>query len=68
METNTIYFYDVPSDRVKAENIFLNNFDTSNFTADDNFNYKTVEHYYQCHKFDNFEEKPEFKKVFEEIR
>ena len=47
MENNIIYFYDFATDRVKAENIFLNNFAESKFIADDDFTYLTVEHYYQ---------------------
>lgn len=65
---NTIFFYDVENDICKKEHIFLNNFDPSPFVADDNFNYPTVEHYYQCHKFDNWEEIPELNEKFEEIR
>lgn len=65
---NVICFYDVESEFVKKEHIFLNNFDPSPFAADDDFTYLTVEHYYQCHKFDNFDEIPELKVVFEEIR
>ncbi len=68
MEENVIYFYDVESEYVKKEHIFLNNFDSSPFIADDDFIYPTAEHYYQCHKFDNFVELPELKAVFEEIR
>lgn len=62
------YFYDNENEHVKKEDIYLNNFDPAKFVADDNFTYTTSEHYYQCHKFDNFEEKPEFKAAFEEIR
>jgi ribA/ribD-fused uncharacterized protein len=62
MKPNTIYFYDTESDIVKKEHIFLNNFETSEFIADDDFRYKTVEHYYQAHKFE------EFKDAFEEVR
>lgn len=68
MENNVIYFYDKESEYVKKEHIFLNNFEISPFVADDSFNYLTVEHYYQCHKFDNFEENQEFKKAYEEVR
>jgi ribA/ribD-fused uncharacterized protein len=45
-----IYFYDVPSERVKKENIFLNNFDLSPITIN-GILYPTVEHYYQSKKF-----------------
>ena len=65
---NVIYFYDNESDHVKAEHIFLNNFDPSPFKAEDGLDYPTVEHYYQSHKFDNFNEIPEFKEAFELIR
>ena len=68
MEGETIYTYDIASDLVKAEHIFLNNFDPSDFIADDDFKYPSVEHYYQSHKFDNFDEKPEMKAVFDEVR
>jgi len=68
MEEQTIYFYDSETENVKKEHIFLNNFEPSPFKADDDFLYQTVEHYYQCHKFDNYEENPEFKLIFEEIR
>ncbi len=68
MEGEIIYTYDAVTDLVKEEHIFLNNFDPSEFIADDGFKYPTVEHYYQCHKFDNFEDKVEFKAAFEEIR
>ena len=62
MENNTIYFYDVESDKVKKEHIFLNNFDPSEFIGEDGFKYPTVEHYYQCFKFEDN------KQAFEEIR
>lgn len=42
-----IYFYDVESNLVKKEHIFLNNFDPSPFLDDQNLTYATVEHYYQ---------------------
>ncbi|OMJ88990.1 hypothetical protein SteCoe_8904 [Stentor coeruleus] len=50
MDRETIYFYDKPSDRVKEEHIFLNNFAFSPFVID-NLEYKTVEHFYQANKF-----------------
>jgi predicted NAD-dependent protein-ADP-ribosyltransferase YbiA (DUF1768 family) len=59
---DTIYFYDTESDTVKQEHIFLNNFDPSEFIAEDGFKYPTVEHYYQAHKFEGN------KDIFEEIR
>jgi predicted NAD-dependent protein-ADP-ribosyltransferase YbiA (DUF1768 family) len=65
---NVIWFYDLESDKVKKEHIFLNNFDSSPFKADDDFIYPTNEHYYQSHKFDNFENNDKFKQAFEEIR
>jgi len=65
---NIIFFYDAPTEYVKEEHIFLNNFEVSPFIADDNFTYQSVEHYYQCHKFDNFENNPKFITAFEEIR
>ena len=45
-----IYFYDVPSDRVLKEYIFLNNFYSSPITINGVL-YPTVEHYYQSKKF-----------------
>ena len=68
MNEDIVYTYDIETELVKKEHIFLNNFEISVFKADDEFNYMSVEHYYQCHKFDNFEEKPEFKVPYEEIR
>lgn len=65
---NEIMFYDTESEFVKKEHICLNNFETSPFVTDDNFTYLDVEHYYQAHKFDNFDEHSEFKAAFEEIR
>ena len=65
---NTIYFYDDSDKEIKPEHYFLNNFDPSPFKADDNFLYPSVEHFYQCHKFDNFSENINFKNAFEEIR
>jgi predicted NAD-dependent protein-ADP-ribosyltransferase YbiA (DUF1768 family) len=62
MENNTIYFYDVESDIVSKEHIYLNNFAESEFIGEDGFKYSTVEHYYQCHKLEDNKE------AFEEIR
>ena len=67
-EQQVFYFYDLPSEFVKEEHIFLNNFDPSVFVGEDGFTYPTVEHYYQCKKFDNFDVHPEFKPAYEEIR
>jgi predicted NAD-dependent protein-ADP-ribosyltransferase YbiA (DUF1768 family) len=67
-QTDTIYFYDRPDNLVKAEHVCLNNFAESPFIADDNFTYSDVEHYYQAHKFDNFDQHPELKPAYEEIR
>lgn len=50
MDCGPIYFYDRPSDRVKEEHIFLNNFYYSPFIID-GIEFKTVEHYYQAKKF-----------------
>ncbi|OMJ81753.1 hypothetical protein SteCoe_17691 [Stentor coeruleus] len=50
MDRETIYFYDKPSDKVKEEHIFLNNFAYSPFVLD-GLEYKTVEHFYQANKF-----------------
>jgi len=62
-----IYFYDKKSDLVKEEHIFLNNYEPSPIVVD-SFTYQSVEHFYHCHKFDNFDENPEFQKAFDEIR
>ena len=66
-DNNTYYFYDLENEFVSKDHLFLNNFDPSPFKADD-FIYPAVEHYYQAHKFDNFEENPAYKAIFEEIR
>jgi predicted NAD-dependent protein-ADP-ribosyltransferase YbiA (DUF1768 family) len=50
MDAPVIYFYDKPSEKVKEEHIFLNNFAHSPFIVD-GLEYKTVEHFYQAHKF-----------------
>lgn len=68
MDNSTVYFYDTESALVRKEDIYLNNFDVTPFVADDDFMYPTVEHYYQAHKFDNFEDNKAFKSIFEEIR
>ena len=47
---DTIYFYDEPSERVKEEHIFLNNFATSPIVVN-GLEFQTVEHYYQASKF-----------------
>lgn len=49
MEQSRIYFYDVPSERVQEQHIFLNNFYHSLITIDEK-EYSTVEHYYQASK------------------
>lgn len=60
MEQNTVYFYDLPSERVRAEDIYLNNYAHSPFVIDGK-EFKTVEHYYQACKFQD-------EAKFEEIR
>ena len=65
---NTIYFYDETGIKTKKEHIFLNNYDPAKFVANDNFTYITSEHYYQAHKFDDYDENPDHKAKFEEIR
>jgi len=62
-----IYFYDKESELVKKEHIFLNNFYPSPIVVN-GLNYASVEHFYQSHKFDNFDEHPEFQTAFDEIR
>lgn len=64
-----LYFYDTADEFVRAEDIYLNNFEVTPFKAlEDGFVYQTAEHYYQCHKFDNFDVNPNFKAAYEEIR
>ena len=43
-----IYFYDASDDSLKAQDIYLNNFDPSPMTIDKKF-FSTVEHYYQVY-------------------
>lgn len=62
-----IWFYDETGEKSKKENMFLNNFELSDFYADDNFKYISAEHYYQAHKFKGYEH-PEFEKYFLEVR
>ena len=50
METDTIYFYDLESERVKSENIYLNNFALSPSIIN-GLEFQTVEHFYQASKF-----------------
>ena len=69
METEPIiYFYDKETEFVKKEHIFLNNFEPSPFVDENGLTYKTNEHYYQCHKFDNVSDSLIFKNAFDEIR
>ena len=68
MDADIVYTYDAESELVKKEHIFLNNFEVTEFIADDNFKYMSVEHYYQCHKFDNYDEKHELRTAYDEIR
>lgn len=65
---NVVYFYDKETEFVKKEHICLNNFEPSSFTDEKNEQWKSVEHYYQAHKFDNFDDGPEFKNAFKEIQ
>lgn len=60
MEQARIYFYDVPSERVQEQHVFLNNFYNSLITIDGK-GYSTVEHYYQASKVKD----PD---LFEEVR
>lgn len=50
MERQTIYFYDRVSDRVKAEDIYLNNFEITPITVN-GLEFQSVEHFYQASKF-----------------
>lgn len=62
-----IYFYDKETEFVKKENIYLNNYAETPFKDEKGISWKTVENYYQAHKFDNFSDGEIFQKVFEEI-
>lgn len=65
-ESNKIYFYDLSGKLSKPENEFLNNFYPSEFISTKDLRWKSVEHYYQAHKFgDN--RKEGFDKIFQEI-
>lgn len=67
MNTDIVYFYDKESEFVKKEHVCLNNFEPSPFTDEKGQKFISVEHYYQCHKFDNIADGEEFKKAFEEV-
>ena len=54
METSIIYFYDTPSERVRAEDTYLNNYEITPFVSDSGQNYLSVEHYYQSEKFQGY--------------
>ncbi len=66
-EQTEIFFYDTFEGKSKPEHVWLNNFALSPFTSASGLTFETVEHYYQSHKFGNFE-KEGFKEIFEEIR
>ena len=65
MNTDIVYFSDKESEFVKKEHVCLNNFEPSPFTDEKGQKFISVEHYYQCHKFDNIADGEEFKKAFE---
>ena len=52
-DTDIVYFYDKESVFVKKEHVCLNNFEPSPFVDEHGQKFFSVEHYYQCHKFDN---------------
>ena len=54
-EPNTFYFYDKETEFVKKEHICLNNFEPSLIKDEKGEEYKSVEHYYQSHKFIDFD-------------
>jgi ribA/ribD-fused uncharacterized protein len=60
---NTYYFYDKETEYVKKEHICLNNFEESPFIDEKGDKYKSVEHYYQSHKFVDLD-----KNAFNEIK
>ena len=68
MDSDIIYFYDKETEYVKKEHLCLNNFEPSPFIDENNEKWISVEHYYQAHKFDNFEDGSEFKTAFTEIQ
>lgn len=63
-DPNTIYFYDVPDEYVKKEHVCFNNYEITPFIDDNGVEWKSVEYYYQAHKFINY---PDNKKAYEEI-
>lgn len=65
--SDVVYFYDKENEFIKKEHVCLNNFEPSPFTDEKGQKFLSVEHYYQCHKFDNFQDGDEFKKAFEEV-
>jgi predicted NAD-dependent protein-ADP-ribosyltransferase YbiA (DUF1768 family) len=51
MEPTVIYFYDTPSERVRAEDTYLNNYEITPFVSINGVKYLSVEHYYQSEKY-----------------
>ena len=67
METSTIYFYDTPSERVRKEDTYLNNYDITPFTSEIGQSYQSVEHYYQSEKYRDYPSKDEGEAIRLEI-
>ena len=61
---NTYYFYDKETEYVKKEHVCFNNYEITPFIDDNGVEWKSVEYYYQAHKFINY---PDNKKAYEEI-
>lgn len=51
MEPAVIYFYDTTSERVRAEDTYLNNYEITPFVSSNGVKYLSVEHYYQSEKY-----------------
>lgn len=67
MDPNIVFTYDRETEFVKKEHICLNNFEHSPFIDEKGNHYFSAENYYQCHKFDNFDDGEEFKKAFKAV-
>lgn len=66
--SNIIYFYTSEKEKVKKEHTFLDNFHNAVFIGENSLSYLSAEHYFQSHKFENFELHEDFEDIFEEIR
>jgi predicted NAD-dependent protein-ADP-ribosyltransferase YbiA (DUF1768 family) len=54
MEALVIYFYDTVSERVRAEDTYLNNYEITPFVSGDGVRYLSIEHYYQSEKYQGY--------------